>query len=59
MVMKPIRKCRRKEAKSFTFPTVADGSFWLELQFGNDARKVRMAAKYLSMRESELSKKHS
>lgn len=28
MVMKPIRKCRRKEAKSLTLPTVAEGSFW-------------------------------
>ncbi|TNN72463.1 hypothetical protein EYF80_017239 [Liparis tanakae] len=25
MVMKPIRKCRRKEAKSLTLPTVAEG----------------------------------
>lgn len=35
MVMKPIRKCRRKEAKSLTLPTVAEGSFWVELRFRN------------------------
>lgn len=34
MVMKPIRKCRRKEAKSLTLPTVAEGSFWPALWFG-------------------------
>lgn len=34
MVMKPIRKCRRKDARSLTLPTVAEGSFWLLLWWG-------------------------
>lgn len=39
MVMKPIRKCRRKEAKSLTLPTVAEGSFWAELHFRDGVEK--------------------
>lgn len=46
MVMKPIRKCRRNEAKSRTLPTVAEESFWVELQFIGLERKksVRVTA---------------
>lgn len=40
MVMKPIRKCRRKDAKSLTLPTVAEGSFWVELQFRDEVGRV-------------------
>lgn len=45
MVMKPIRKWRRNEAKSLTLPTVAEGSFWVELQFRNGVGKVWMEEK--------------
>lgn len=52
MVMKPIRKCRRKEARSLTLPTVAEGSFCVELESRNRVKKVLMKEKYCSMKKS-------
>lgn len=36
--MKPMRKWRRNEARSLTFPTVAEGSFCVELRVGQRER---------------------
>lgn len=41
MVMKPIRKCRRKDARSRTFPTVAELSLLPELEVDREKGETR------------------
>lgn len=55
MVMKPMRKWRRKDARSRTLPTVAEeGSFWLELENTGRTAFRHSAVNHVSVKDLHL-----